>query len=107
MNEEHSIRAIPSALQQAGIEDRQFGGGFLQITETTGLAIARLRSFPEVQETSSREILLPEITGQAITGDPSVLCLRPGEWLFTSESMGGEQLHEHVRSRSNPAHGCV
>ena len=96
MNNKNRIGSMPSALRQSGIEVTEFSSDSLKLTELTGLAMARLHRRPGPAGKQNGLFDLPEQTGQARGNDPSVLCLRPGEWLFVSDKTGAANLVRHV-----------
>lgn len=61
----------------------------ISLEEVTGMSITRLRS-------PGMPAQLPTGTGQYAGGDPTVLCLRPGEWLSVSESLSPRDLVEKM-----------
>lgn len=101
MNEETRIEAIPSALRQSGLAEHDFSGESVRLAELTGLSLARLRHHPRSGDAPSG---LPEEAGQCNDTDPAVLCLRPGEWLWISESDAPEALLEQAAGRAG-GHG--
>lgn len=80
MSDKQRIEKSASALQQAGVEATTFECQTLALEEVTGMSITRLRS-------TGVPAQLPTETGQCSGDDPTVLCLRPGEWLSVSESL--------------------
>lgn len=57
----------------------------LALEELTSMSMTRLRS-------AGMPAQLPPGTGQCTSDDPTVLCLRPGEWLSVSESLSPAEL---------------
>jgi heterotetrameric sarcosine oxidase gamma subunit len=85
MNDKQRLEKTASALQQAGVEATTFECQTLALEEVTGMSITRLRSAGVPAD-------LPPETGQCAGNDPTVLCLRPGEWLSVSEFLSQEEL---------------
>lgn len=79
------IEKTASALRQAGVETTTFERQTLALEEVIGMSIARLRC-------TGLPADLPPETGRCAGNDPTVLCLRPGEWLSVSESLSQEEL---------------
>ena len=97
----------PSALRQAGIMESEFSTGTLNIREVAGASLVRMHSLSDLAREASTLIDLPQRTGQCAGGHPAILCLRPREWLFFSETAGpGELLHQ-VIGTVDPAHTAV
>lgn len=94
MTNEQPLKTIPSALQQAGVQDLKFTGNTMTLTEMTGMAIVRAHSFPQ-----SVPAELPITTGQVAGGDPCTLCVRPNEWLFVSDSCDAKKLLKQVEGK--------
>lgn len=87
MSDKKKIRSMPSALQQAAIAKPEFNSDSLTLRELAGFTIVRAHSFGETKRAE-----LPEKTGDASGADPGILCVRPSEWLFISESNGVQDL---------------
>ncbi len=93
MNVNRKLEKTASALRQAEVESTEFESGTLALGEITGMSITRLRSLGMPGR-------LPAETGRCSDGDPSVLCLRPGEWLCLSESRSPRDLLAEMAGRA-------
>lgn len=96
MNNKNRIGSMPSALRQSGIKTTEFAGDSLRLSELTGLAMARLHGQPKLAGKLPYRFDLPEKTGQARGTDPSILCLRPGEWLFINDTVEAGNLVQDI-----------
>lgn len=97
----------PSALRQAGIMVSDFSTGTLSIREVAGASFVRMHSLTDLAGEASTLIDLPQGTGQCTGGHPAILCLRPREWLFFSETTGPGDLLHHVIGMVDPAQTAV
>lgn len=89
--------ARPTALQQAGVDERDLHMGEVRLRELAGAALARLRFF---EAPSAADCPLPDLplrTGGCGGADPVFLCLGPGEWLALSEHRSPGTLSEALR----------
>ena len=59
MNDQATIRRVPSALSQAGVDDAVFRSGTLRIEERPGTALVRLHSIGDLHDSASTLIDLP------------------------------------------------
>jgi len=98
MNESPVIPIGPSALQQAGIEQRDLAVGKVRLREVTDLALARLRMGDAMATGSGLKAQLPARTGQCSGSDPVYLCLGPGEWLVISSTAAPPELLGFLQS---------
>jgi heterotetrameric sarcosine oxidase gamma subunit len=97
---ENTIREMPSSLQQAGAEPAPYRSHSLTLNELSGMTLLRMHSLDREPET---RLGLPPLTGGVRDGDPAILCLRPGEWLFASATEAPDALLEQVaRSVDSP-----
>jgi heterotetrameric sarcosine oxidase gamma subunit len=85
MNDKQRIEKTASALLQAGVEATTFECRTLTLEEVTNMSITRLRSTGNPAD-------LTHETGRCAGNDPTLLCLRPGEWLSVSESLSPGEL---------------
>ena len=97
----------PSALRQAGIAETEFSTGTLNLREVAGASFVRMHSLEDRAPAGPALIDLPEKTGQCKGQNPAVLCLRPREWLFFSETTGPGELLHHVIGAVDPAQTVV
>jgi len=95
MNDEQTMPRVKSALKQAGVTTTEFNSRTIELSELTGLAIARLSSLDSAPGLSTQ-------TGQCTGTDPVLLCLRPKEWLLISASMQQDQLLSHAGPMLKP-----
>jgi heterotetrameric sarcosine oxidase gamma subunit len=87
MTEPRKIRVMLSALEQTGVDEREFGNASLTISELCGVSVVRLHTLQQpIAETVTFGLELPGRTGQCAGDDPAVLCIRPSEWLLISET---------------------
>jgi heterotetrameric sarcosine oxidase gamma subunit len=93
MSEKKKIRSMPSALQQAAFAEPEFNSDSLALRELTGFTIIRAHSYGDRKGTE-----LSDKTGDASGADPGILCVRPGEWLFISESNGVQDLRKRAHA---------
>ena len=104
--QEITIRA-QTALQQAGVNKRQFNSATLEMKEIESAAMLLLHSLDSPALLApgmlAAGITIPTKTGQAEGEDPAALCLRPGEWLFFSESLGPAQLQRKLQPVIDPS----
>jgi len=88
---------LPTALQQAGIEQRELRIGDVSLREVPSTSLARLRFF---REPTAADCPLPELplqTGHCGGGNPQFLCLGPREWLVMSPHGTANVLTEALR----------
>lgn len=104
MSSNFSIIAIPSALQQSGLGRNEFSSESVHLKELTDYSISRLRCYAGQKKSPPG---LPESTGHCLGDDPAVLCLRPGEWLWISESAPPGELLERAAGDVDREHGAV
>ena len=97
----------PSALRQAGLSETEFSIGSLDVREVAGASLVRMHSLENLAQAASTLIDLPVHTGQCKGGNPSILCLRPREWMFISETTGPGELLHHVMGTVDPAQTAV
>jgi heterotetrameric sarcosine oxidase gamma subunit len=107
MPEIAKIDWTPSALRQAGIMESDFSTGTLSIREVAGASFVRMHALTDLAGEASTLIDLPQRTGQCTGGHPAILCLRPREWLFFSETTGPGDLLQHVIGTVDPAQTAV
>lgn len=98
MNESPLVPIGPSALQQAGIEQRDIAIGQVRLREVTELALARLRMGDAMPTDRARNLQLPARTGQCSGNDPVFLCLGPREWLVISATAAPQELVQSLQS---------
>ena len=108
-----------SPLQQAGIDQDRFGTDGLDLAAPAGMSIMRLHSLKEPGRLAAAlegaGLPFPQKVNQAAGRDPSVLCLRPSEWLLYGEertsaptlSRIGPILDEGRTALLNCAHGLA
>lgn len=93
----------PTPLQQAGVETDGLSAEALSLHEVADPALLRLHSLEPHDALAAGlaavGIGLPPDTNGAVGEDPSVLCLRPGEWLLISESRTATDLAERIAPR--------
>lgn len=94
MNAATTITAVPSALKQAGVHDDVFRSRTLYLQEIDGISIVRVHCLPGESPDS-----LPAKTGECGGADPGALCIRPGEWLLTSETFTADELLTLAKNR--------
>ena len=79
---------FPSALQQAGLDNKRFTSETIEIEELGAATVLKIHSRAgNAQPASTPPGLrweLPLDTGAARGEDPAALCLAPGEWLLVS-----------------------
>jgi len=75
-----------SALQQAGVEQRDLAIGEVRLCEVSDLSVARLRLGDALAADEPLTRQLPVRTGQCTGSDPAFLCLGPAEWLVISST---------------------
>ena len=93
---------MPSALRQAAVVKLEFSNDSLALTELAGCAIVRVHSLWGTQEAE-----LPKKVGDASGAEPGILCIRPGEWLFYSESGGVQDLLNRARAKTEAQNSVV
>lgn len=99
MSERKQVRALRSALGQAGADQAGFQLASLTFRESENWAGTRLRVLPADTGSLAKSRKLPLATGTCSGKDPAVLCLRPGEWLVVSQSLPPDELLGQVRAR--------
>jgi heterotetrameric sarcosine oxidase gamma subunit len=82
------------------IEATEFKSDTLALEKITELSIARLQSLRPQPK-------LPSVTGQCSSGDPAMLCLRPGEWLSISGSRPPQELVAELERTTEPEYSAV
>ncbi|HKJ18156.1 MAG TPA: hypothetical protein VJ984_12445 [Xanthomonadales bacterium] len=90
-----------SRLSQSGISDVGHQADALSIQEVENIAVLRLRATSAIDEIHLQGHDLPDRTGECSGQVPTILCLRPGEWLVISETTSGESLlseYEYTQS---------
>ncbi len=91
---------VRSALAQAGIEETRFSGAGCELREITTAAVLSLRSLEPAPVLApalkASGLELPLAVNGASGEDPSVLCLRPDEWLFVSETAAAGELRARI-----------
>ena len=87
----------PTALQQAGIDERDLHLGEVRLREMPVTALARLRFFAAPSAADCPLAHLPLQVGQCGGADPVFLCLGPSEWLAISQHGTPETLMEALR----------
>ncbi|MGH8139093.1 MAG: sarcosine oxidase subunit gamma [Steroidobacteraceae bacterium] len=75
-----------------------------EITELTGRASIGVKSWLPEHLSGDRAVehegrRLPSTVGAISPGDPRVLCLAPGDWLFVSDRLRGPQTQGGIRHR--------
>jgi heterotetrameric sarcosine oxidase gamma subunit len=104
---EQQPTAGPTPLQQAGVEADAVSAAELSMRELSEPVVLRLHSLerPEALAAAldAEGIELPLETNAAAGQDPSVLCLRPGEWLLMTEGGPADALAGRVGRRLNPS----
>lgn len=107
MNNNHSGNALPTPLQQAGIEGTLFQSDTLELKEVTGVTILRLHSLESVEQLAtaveSQGLELPLQPNHSTGNDPAALYLRPNEWLLFSERSAPESLLNRLWPAIDPA----
>jgi heterotetrameric sarcosine oxidase gamma subunit len=98
MEKTYMAKLLQSALQQAGIESREFSSSTLKIRELAGTAVLRVHSLPTREDLSSNTNDLPTNVGQCGGDNPAMLCIRPGEWLVFSETSTPTELIQGIGS---------
>lgn len=91
-------RHMSSALDQADFAQRGLTLEGLTMNEVCGLALVRLHAPPRIALAQANSVALPSETGECLSGDPTLLCLRPGEWLSVSERQSPNSLLSKQRS---------
>jgi heterotetrameric sarcosine oxidase gamma subunit len=98
--------AGPTPLRQAGVEAVALSGAELSLREVADPLVLRLHSLEEPEALAAglagEGIELPLDTNAAAGQDPSVLCLRPGEWLLVGGGGAPGQLAERVGRHLDP-----
>ena len=107
MNDQATIRRVPSALSQAGVDNTVFRSETLRIEERPGTALIRLHSIGDLHDSASTLIDLPGETGTCSGENPTVLCLRPREWLLVSETVSASELVHHVQAKIDPQRASI
>jgi heterotetrameric sarcosine oxidase gamma subunit len=92
----------PSALEQAGVEMRDFRKATMSLEELRNTSIVHLHSLLDQPFRVNAPFDLPAGTGSCSGDDPAVLCLRPGEWLLVSESTPARALLESLETLIDP-----
>jgi heterotetrameric sarcosine oxidase gamma subunit len=98
MGERPFVDWTPSVLHQAGEDAVEFNSATISIFELAGVSAVRVHSMDALQAADSALPALPAETGQCAGHNPAVLCLRPREWLFLSETTGPDELLGRVRA---------
>ena len=93
---------MTSTLHQAGMYSLEFNSESLGMREITGMSTIRMHSLQEVQQLNSGQLELPVKAGRCTSGNPAVLCLRPGEWLLISETATPDELMKHLQGTIDP-----
>ena len=104
LSESIRIEAMPSALRQSGLAEHDFSSETVRLRELPGRSFARFRLGPDPGEAPPG---FPAATGQCMGADPAVLCLRPGEWLWTSGTDSPRKLLERAAAAVDPERGAV
>lgn len=99
MSDSRLISPLRSALGQAGAGQPGFSVDGLSFREIDSRAIACIRSLPSSAKNGSLPEGLPRTTGACVGGDPTILCLRPGEWLAVSQGSEPAELLADVSAR--------
>lgn len=97
----NNITTAISALQQAGVSQTEFRSSHLLLREMPDIRVLRIRGMqPEatVEALRSQGIEASSSTGGSHGPDPSVLCLRPGEWLVCSAPDANDELLQRVQA---------
>lgn len=97
MNTPRNVRSVPSALAQSGIETCEFRSQSVSLAEINPISIVRVHALP-----GSSIDGMPEKTGACVERDPTILCLRPKEWLMVSETLSSEDLLLSAQSQFDP-----
>lgn len=87
----------PTALQQAGVDERDLHMGEVRLREIPGTALARLRFFGTPSAADCPLPDLPLRAGQCGGAEPVFLCLGPSEWLAISQHGSPQTLMEALR----------
>ncbi|NNK37577.1 MAG: hypothetical protein HKP03_03800 [Xanthomonadales bacterium] len=107
LNETGQPPELLSALAQAGRSGKACRGERVQLTEREAVSLVSLRSLAELYREGSTLIELPRSAGTLLPGNPQILCLRPREWLFISDSATPGTLLHHVQVAIDPRHSLV
>ena len=100
-------KELLSALTQAGRPTEPCRGEHVELTERESVSLIALHSVADLHLDGSTLIDLPEATGSIRPGNPQILCLRPREWLFVSDSATPRELLHHVQGAIDPRHSIV
>jgi heterotetrameric sarcosine oxidase gamma subunit len=107
MREKPAVDWTPSVLHQAGEDTVEFNSATISIFELAGVSAVRVHSMDQLQATGGGLPALPAETGQTAGDNPAVLCLRPREWLFLSETFGPDELLGRVKEGIEPRHTTI
>ena len=98
---------LPSTLQQAGVEDRRFRSDTLSLEELCGTSYVRVHSLKDSPLSATSAFKLPQEVGECGGDNPGILCLRPREWLFTSETRSAEETFQQLAAVTDPGETAV
>lgn len=97
---------LPNALKQAGLTTQDFRSASLQLRLVEDVTLLKIHSLENVESTpvslAGSDLMLPMTTGQSCGSDPTALCLRPQEWLLSSENHDGARLISELQSVFDP-----
>jgi len=99
----------PTPIPAAGVHEAAAMARRVQCDRISGRGIARLKCWLRTPGDGEHAVeldgrALPTVTGIALTGEPRVLCLAPGDWLIVSEALHGATLREELKPYI-PGHG--
>lgn len=104
---EHQPASGPSALSQAGAEVVALKRPNLTLRELPDMVLLRLHTLEEpdllAAAMAQAGMALPLETNEAAGPDPSIVCLRPGEWLLLSQHQPPAELIERIRRLLDPS----
>jgi heterotetrameric sarcosine oxidase gamma subunit len=100
---------LPSldALAQAGPSPAPIDTDALQLRARPDVVLLRVHSLRERPGDGPEFADWPTSTGGCLAGDPTVLCLRPREWLCVSDSIGPDALRERYKRIADAASTAV
>ena len=97
----------PSALSQAGTAEAALRRPYLSLCELPDAVLLRLHSLQEPGRLAAAMARagmdLPLDTNEAAGLDPSIVCLRPGEWLLLGQHQPAAELIERICNQVDPS----
>ena len=104
---EHQPAPGPSAVSQAGTAGPALERPNLSLRELTDMILLRLHTLEEpallAAGMAQVGIALPLETNEASGPDPSIVCVRPGEWLLLGQHQEAAEYIERICSRLDPS----